>query len=141
MTFIHRNDIQNLISSDTLSLTKSNIHSWCFHRHHHLIVGLFFFHSFSFVMLLNLLCRPSIRYHFFFRIFSFSFHFLCPFFSPSLYHLSRSPVPFLYYILPPFPFHSFFPLLLFYQCHCCFLGLGLSCLIVELARLTYVHNR
>ena len=54
MTFIHRNDIQNLISSDTLSLTKSNIRSWCFHRHHHLIVGLFFFHSFSFVMLLNL---------------------------------------------------------------------------------------
>ena len=25
MTFIHRNDIQNLISSDILSLTKSNI--------------------------------------------------------------------------------------------------------------------
>ena len=74
MTFIHRNDIQNLISSDTLSLTKSNIHSWCFHRHHHLIVGLFFFHSFSFVMLLNLLCRPSIRYHFFFRFFSFSLY-------------------------------------------------------------------
>ena len=41
MTFIHRNDIQNLISSDTLSLTKSNIRSWCFHRHHHLIVNLY----------------------------------------------------------------------------------------------------
>ena len=60
MTFIHRNDIQNLIPSDTLSLTESNIRSWCFHRHHHLIVGLFFFHSFSFVMLLNLLRRPYI---------------------------------------------------------------------------------
>ena len=104
MTFIHRNDIQNLISSDTLSLTKSNIHSWCFHRHHHLIVGLFFFHSFSFVMLLNLLCRPSIRYHFFFRFFSFSFHF---FFLFSAFFTTIFAVP-----LFPFPFC--FPCLLIF---------------------------
>ena len=103
MTFIHRNDIQNLISSDTLSLTKSNIRSWCFHRHHHLIVGLFFFHSFSFVMLLNLLRRPSIRYHFFFRFFSFSFHFFFPFFFFFHYHFCRSLVPFP--VLFPLPSH------------------------------------
>ena len=86
-SILYISDVHSLIPSVTLSLSKSSIRSCCFHRHHHLAVGFFFF---SFVMLLSLLLRLLIRYHFFFHFhflshvffsffFPFSFHFFFPF--------------------------------------------------------------
>ena len=86
MTFIHRNDVQNLIPSVTLSLSKSSIHS-CYCHHYHLLVAGFFFLFFSFVMLLSLLLRLLMRYHFFFHFHFFS-HVCFSSFFPFSFHFS-----------------------------------------------------
>ena len=118
--------------SITLSLSKSNIRNWCFHRRRHQTVVssfsflfVFFFVFVSFVMLLSLPLRLLIRYHFsffcllfsycFFSLFCpFSFRFFFPFVFSSRYRICHSP----------------FPLLLFYQCQYCLLNRVLSCLVM-----------